>query len=184
MAFSCPLLKTITLKITTFHPSCNFELGYKIGSWIQRLLYIVFCLFFQTQHVFWLYQLSHLFFFALKAFSPALVYCASQVMPRVLNIGHCQARCNACAVVLAQEVGWGSEQCSGSAPTSPQLVESHLGTGISYGANQEEPERQIGLLLSYRPSKGTPSIYVLFINKSMLYCYVAYFSLLNFWLLQ
>lgn len=177
MAFSCPLLKTITLKITTFHPSCNFELGYKIGSWIQRLLYIVFCLFFQTQHVFWLYQLSHLFFFTPKAFSPALVYCASQVMPRVLNIGHCRARCNACAVVLAQEVGWGSEQCSGSAPASPQLVESHLGTGISYRVTRKsQRDRQQGascLLLSYRPSKGTPSIYALFINKSMLYCYVA-----------
>lgn len=37
---SCTVLKIIMLKITTFISSCNFELGYKIGSWIQRLLHV------------------------------------------------------------------------------------------------------------------------------------------------
>lgn len=66
--FLCIILKIITLKITAFLSSCNFELGYKIGSWIQRLLLIVLCLFFQTPHVFWLHQLCNLFFSLLRKY--------------------------------------------------------------------------------------------------------------------
>lgn len=56
----------------------QFELGYRTGGWIQKHLYIVSYLFFQIQHVFQLYCLSHCSFFPLPRKH------SSQLLPVVL----------------------------------------------------------------------------------------------------
>lgn len=176
MAFSCPLSKTITLRITAFHPFCNLNLttGQAVGYKNVFILSHVFSLKSSMSSSFTIF-LTSLSFHSQGSILPSFCPLCSSGDAQSANYW-----LSAVSALWPWHWRWtraGQHGCS----------ESFLGIVTGYRLTRKSQRdrqwRLACLLLSCRPSRVTPTIYTLSMNKNTFYCHVAYFSLVNSYLL-
>lgn len=176
MAFFCPLSKTITLRITAFHPFCNLNLatGQVVGYKHVFILSHIFSLKSSMSSSFTIFLIS-LSFHSQGSILPSSCPLCSSVDSQSANCW-----LNAVSVLWPWHWRWtgaGQHGCS----------ESFLGIVTGYRLTRksqiDRKQRLACLILSCRPSTVTPNINTLFVNKNTFYCYVAYFFLVNGYLL-